>query len=122
MSLVSEQSRHVVPAEVGTELWAVLRVRVDEGPEEARPPVPLVRFCLRISVAFAATPSGKIRVRFTRKRGGSESPFSTRPSGNLILVIAVGRTRRPPFAIDAYAVAISSGETPFSRPPSVSAG
>jgi Ca-activated chloride channel family protein len=39
VSLVSEQSRHVVPAEVGTELWAVLRVRVDEGPEEQRPPV-----------------------------------------------------------------------------------
>lgn len=39
VSLGSEQSRHVVPAEVGTELWAVLRVRVDEGPDEARPPV-----------------------------------------------------------------------------------
>lgn len=39
VSLGSEQSRHVVPADVGTELWAVLRVRVDEGPEEARPPV-----------------------------------------------------------------------------------
>lgn len=39
VSLSSEQSRHVVPADVGTELWAVLRVRVDEGPDEARPPV-----------------------------------------------------------------------------------
>jgi Ca-activated chloride channel family protein len=39
VSLGSEQSRHVVPADVGTELWAVLRVRVDEGPEEERPPV-----------------------------------------------------------------------------------
>jgi Ca-activated chloride channel family protein len=39
VSLASEQSRHVVPADVGTELWAVLRVRVDEGPDEARPPV-----------------------------------------------------------------------------------
>jgi Ca-activated chloride channel family protein len=39
VSLASEQSRHVVPAEVGTELWAVLRMRVDEGPDEQRPPV-----------------------------------------------------------------------------------
>lgn len=39
VSLTSEQSRWVVPAAVGTELWAVLRVRVDEGPEETRPPV-----------------------------------------------------------------------------------
>lgn len=39
VSLGSEQSRSVIPAEVGTELWAVLRVRVDEGPEEERPPV-----------------------------------------------------------------------------------
>jgi Ca-activated chloride channel homolog len=39
VSLESEQSRHVVPAEVGTELWAVLRIRVDEGPDEVRPPV-----------------------------------------------------------------------------------
>jgi Ca-activated chloride channel family protein len=39
VSLTSEQSRHVVPADVGTELWAVLRIRVDEGPDEARPPV-----------------------------------------------------------------------------------
>jgi Ca-activated chloride channel homolog len=39
VSLGSEQSRHVVPADVGTELWAVLRVRVDEGPDEERPPV-----------------------------------------------------------------------------------
>jgi Ca-activated chloride channel family protein len=39
VSLASEQSRHVVPADAPTELWAVLRVRVDEGPEETRPPV-----------------------------------------------------------------------------------
>jgi Ca-activated chloride channel homolog len=39
VSLGSEQSRHVVPADVGTELWAVLRIRVDEGPTEVRPPV-----------------------------------------------------------------------------------
>lgn len=39
VSLTSEQSREIVPADVGTELWAVLRVRVDEGPDEVRPPV-----------------------------------------------------------------------------------
>lgn len=39
VSLTSEQSRQVVPAEVETELWAVLRVRVDEGPDQERPPV-----------------------------------------------------------------------------------
>jgi Ca-activated chloride channel homolog len=39
VSLTSEQSRHVVPAEAASELWAVLRVRVDEGPAQARPPV-----------------------------------------------------------------------------------
>lgn len=37
--LDSQQSRHLVPADVGTELWAVLRIRVDEGPTEERPPV-----------------------------------------------------------------------------------
>ena len=50
-------------------------------------------FCSRISVAFAATPSAKIRVRLTRKRLGSYLPFSTRPSGNTIFLIAVGRMR-----------------------------
>lgn len=39
VSLEVEQSRRFVPAEVGTELWAVLRVTVDEGPHEERPPV-----------------------------------------------------------------------------------
>lgn len=39
VSLESQQSRRFVPADVGTELWAVLRVVVDEGPEEDRPPV-----------------------------------------------------------------------------------
>jgi hypothetical protein len=75
-----------------------------------------------MSVASAATPSEKIFVRLTRKREGSSSSCSTRPSGKTIFLIAVGRTRKPPLAMLEYAVAISSGETPFSRPPSVSAG
>ncbi|MEM7153927.1 MAG: VWA domain-containing protein [Myxococcota bacterium] len=39
VSLSAQQSRQFVPAEVGTELWAVLRIDVDEGPTEDRPPV-----------------------------------------------------------------------------------
>ena len=39
VSLSAQQSRQYVPAEVGTELWAVLRIEVDEGPTEDRPPV-----------------------------------------------------------------------------------
>lgn len=39
VSLHSRQSRGFVPADVGTELWAVLHIEVDEGPTEQRPPV-----------------------------------------------------------------------------------
>lgn len=39
VSLGGQPSRRFVPADVGTELWAVLRVAVDEGPTEDRPPV-----------------------------------------------------------------------------------
>lgn len=39
LHLTSQQSRRFVPAEVGTELWAVLRVAVDQGHAEDRPPV-----------------------------------------------------------------------------------
>ncbi|MEX1368981.1 MAG: hypothetical protein AB1Z98_37995, partial [Nannocystaceae bacterium] len=39
VSLTGQQSRAFVPAQVGTELWAVLRVEIDEGPTEERPPV-----------------------------------------------------------------------------------
>ncbi|MCX4241580.1 VWA domain-containing protein [Paraliomyxa miuraensis] len=39
VSLHSQQSRRTVPADVGTELWAVLRIVVDQGPAEERPPV-----------------------------------------------------------------------------------
>ncbi len=37
--LESQQTRRFVPADVGTEMWAVLRVTVDEGPTDQRPPV-----------------------------------------------------------------------------------
>lgn len=39
VSLTGQGSRRFVPAQVGTELWAVLRVDVGEGPTEERPPV-----------------------------------------------------------------------------------
>ncbi len=39
LRLSAEQSRQSVPAEVGTELWAVLHIDIDEGPDQERPPV-----------------------------------------------------------------------------------
>lgn len=39
VSLTSQQARRLVPADVGTELWAVLRVQVDEGALDDRPPI-----------------------------------------------------------------------------------
>ncbi|MCA9704294.1 MAG: VWA domain-containing protein [Myxococcales bacterium] len=39
VALTGRQTRQVVPANVESELWAVLRVTVDEGADEERPPV-----------------------------------------------------------------------------------
>ncbi len=39
LHLTSTQSHQLVPADVGTELWAVLRIDVDAGADQARPPV-----------------------------------------------------------------------------------
>lgn len=39
VSLSGRQSRQFVPAGVGVELWAILRIEVDQGPVEERPPV-----------------------------------------------------------------------------------
>ena len=76
-------------------------------------------FCSRISVALAVTPSSNARVRLTFQRGGQ---LRAAVGERHACVIAVGRLRMPPEAIVAYALAISSGETPSVRPPSVSAG
>src|SRR3954454_21386034 len=80
-------------------------------------PVPAWMFLRRISVASAVTPSSKARVRWGLERS-SHLPVSLKQT----FVTALGRLRQPPDAIVAYALAISSGETPRSSPPRPSAG
>jgi hypothetical protein len=50
---------------------------------------------------LAATPSVNTRLPLTRKRLGSDLPFTVRPSGKTIFLIAVGRWWMPPEAMVA---------------------
>ena len=82
------------PTNQASVLLSVVPVLPAAGhPIAACVPVPPWMFCSRISLASAATPSVKMRTFLTRKRLGSSLPSSTRPSANLIFLIAVGRSR-----------------------------
>src|SRR3954471_23014791 len=112
-------SRGVKPTNQASMFLSVVPVLPPDGqPMLACVPVPLWMFCWRILVASYVTPSEKAFTRCTRQRLGS---LSVLPFGSTIFLILRGGLGYPPLAIVAYALAISSGETPFSTPPSDSA-
>src|SRR5215218_7996048 len=107
----------VKPTNQASVLSSVVPVLPAAGQPICAPvPVPLVMFCSRIFVASWVTPSLNALWR------AGLPQLLTRPSAKRTCVIALGLLRQPPEAIVAYALAISSGETLFSRPPSTSLG
>src|SRR5437764_6514323 len=105
--------RGVYPTNHASAKLSVVPVLPAAGqPMFADVPVPAWMFFSSTLVTVYATPSEKTRLRLGLPRS------SDLPSGKTTFLIASGSLRTPPAASVAYADAISSGDTPYVRPPS----